>query len=168
MLLLSNRGDELFLARLAGPVATFNVQVPIELVGEKVLLALGFAADGRPVATSNSVNLNITVAATLQALLVNPPALHLDPGRTGSLEVTGGYSDGTDRNLSQVPGMTFTFAERNASKTGSNGVTLNALLDDALTITYQGVTAPEVAIRALPPAQPRLPKGTVHRHLRRT
>ncbi len=168
MLLLSNHGDEVFLARLPGPVAVFSLQVPIELAGEKVLVAIGLDAAGRPVATSNSVNLNITVAATLQALSVYPPALYLDAGRTGSLEVTGGYSDGIDRDLSQLAGMAFAFAEGHATRSGSNGVTLNELLDDALTITYQGVTAPEVAIRALPPAQPRVPKVPIRRHLRRT
>lgn len=60
--------------------------MPIEFVGLKVVVALGFAADGRPVATSNSVNLNVAVAATPQTVLAYPPALHLGPGSTGSAQ----------------------------------------------------------------------------------
>jgi pimeloyl-ACP methyl ester carboxylesterase len=167
ILLLSHRGDELFMARLAGPAATFSLEVPDALVGEKVLVAMGLDGNGQPVATSNPVDLDITVPATLQGISVYPAALHLDPGRTGSLAITGAYDDGVARDLSKLPGTIFTFAGGHASRSGTSGVMLNERVDDVLTIAYQGITSPEVKIRALPPDQPQVPTKPVRRHLRR-
>ena len=167
VLLLSYRGDELFLARLPGPAATFDLSVPTELIGEETLVALALDAGGQPVATSDTVSLNIAVPATLQSLAVYPAALHLDPGRTGRLHVTGSYGDGIERDLSDLTGLAFAFAEGHASKSGTSSVTLDERLDDTLTITYQGVTAPEVRIRALPPEQPRVTTRPVRRRLGR-
>ncbi len=167
ILLLSYRGEELYLARLDGPTATFDLSVPTELIGEETLVAMALDAGGQPVATSNTVSLTIAVPATLQSLAVFPAALHLDPGRSGRLHVTGSYSDGVERDLSDLPGLAFAFSEGHASKSGASSVTLDERLDDVLTISYQGVTAPEVRIRALPPEQPRVAAKPVRRRIDR-
>ena len=75
--------------------------------------------------------------------------------------------DGVARDLSKLPGTIFTFAGGHASRSGTSGVMLNERVDDVLTIAYQGITSPEVKIRALPPDQPQVPTKPVRRHLRR-
>ena len=166
LLLLSHRAGEFYLAQQPGPVTTFTVSVPNVLIGGETLVAIGLDGFGQPVASSNPVGITVTVAAQLQALGVDPAEIYLDPGRTRRLTITGGFADGIDRDLSQLAGLAFTFAEGHASKSGTNGVTLDERLDDTVTIAYQGVEAPAVAINPLPEEQPVYPKKPLRRRLR--
>jgi pimeloyl-ACP methyl ester carboxylesterase len=165
LLLLSKKDGEFFLAKKPGPTATFAVTVPEALVGQETLVALGLNAYGQPFASSNPVAINVTVAAQLLALTVDPPTVYLEPGYPRRLTVTGTFDDGIVRDLSEHPGMTFAFAAGHASQAGTNGVTLNTRQDDEVTITYLGVSAPAVPIHALPEAQPVYPKKPVRRRL---
>lgn len=156
------------MALMSGSSPTFTTEIPDGAVGEKTLIAIGLDAGGAPVAASNEVTLDVTVPAALTGLDVYPPAAYLQVGATESFEIRGQYDDGIERNLSQIAGLTFAFTEGHASKSGTNGVTLNELLDDTLTISYQGVSATEVKIRALPPEQPRVTAKPIRRRLSRT
>jgi pimeloyl-ACP methyl ester carboxylesterase len=164
---LSDATGRLFLAEQPGPSPTFEIEVPDDMIGAARLFAIGLTALGTDVVLSDAVTLEVGVSATLTGLAVYPAAAHLKLGGTETLEITGQYDDGVDRDLSDLPGLAFAFAEGHASRSGTSGVTLNERLDDTLTITYQGVVAPEVKIRALPPEQPRVPVKPVRRRLNR-
>jgi hypothetical protein len=166
ILLLSAPGGDTYLAKLPGPAAVFDEQIPLDLVGERVLTALGVDANGSPVAVSNAVTLEIGAPATLQSISVYPSSVYLSSGGTESLQITGTYDDAVPRDLSDVSGMTYAFAQGHASHTGTNGVTLNDQEDDTLTITYQGVASPSVPIHAMPPLPPAA--RALHRHLGRS
>jgi hypothetical protein len=166
LLLLSQRDGEFFLAKQPGPATTFTVSVPDVLIGGETLVAIGLNAFGQPITSSNPVGVTITVAAQLQALAVDPAEVYLEPGRTRRLTITGSFADGIDRDLSELAGLAFTFAAGHASRSGTNGVTLDERLDDTVTIAYQGVEASAVPINALPEEQPVYPKKPLRRRLR--
>jgi pimeloyl-ACP methyl ester carboxylesterase len=163
LLLLSAPGGDVYLAKLPGPSAVFDLEVPSDLVGERALTALGIDANGAAVATSNTVELEIDTSATLQSISVYPASVYLSPGSAESLEITGAYDDGMSRDLSDLSGLTFDFAEGHASATAQNAVTLNDATDDSFTVTYQGVTSPSVPIHMLPPLPS--PQRRIRRHL---
>ena len=164
---LSDAGGRLYLAEQPGPSPSFQVEVPDEMIGEARLFAIGLPTLGTEVMLSDAVTLEVGVSATLTSLAAYPSAAHLKVGGTETLEITGQYDDGVERDLSQLAGLAFAFAEGHASKSGTSGVTLDERLDDTLTITYQGVSSPEVRIRALPPEQPQVPSRPVRRRLTR-
>ena len=164
---LSDAAGRLFLAEQPGPSPTSEIEIPDDMIGQARLFAIGLTTLGSEVALSGAIDLEVGVSATLTGLAVYPEAAHLKLGGTETLEITGEYSDGVARNLSQIAGLGFAFTEGHASRSGTNGVTLNERLDDVLTISYQGVTSPEVRIRALPPEQPRVPTKPVRRRLTR-
>jgi hypothetical protein len=164
---LSDAAGRLFLAELPGPSPTFEIEVPDDMIGAARLFAIGLTTLGTDVVPSDAVTLEVGVSATLTGLAVYPAAAHLRLGGTETLEITGEYDDGVDRDLSDLPGLAFAFAEGHASRSGTSGVKLNERLDDVLTISYQGVASPEVKIRALPPEQPRVPVNPVRRRLSR-
>lgn len=167
VLVLGDRSGQVYLARRPGPATTFSLTVPAELAGTKTLVAIGQDAGGRPVAASAPVTLNVAVPATLQALAVYPESLHLRAGRARRLEVTGTFSDGVERVLSDVPELGFAFVHGHASRTGTAGVTLNEKLDDAVTVSFRGISAPAVTIRPLPSLEPDAPPRTIRRKLGR-
>ena len=165
VLVLGDRSGQIHLARRSGPATTFSLTVPTELAGTRTLVAIGQDAAGRPLATSSPVTLDVAVPAALQALTVYPESVYLKVGLSRRLEITGSYDDGVERNLSHVEGLVFSFAEGRASRDGSSGVTLDDPAGDALTISYQGVAAPEVRIRALTLAEPPVTARPLRRRL---
>lgn len=167
VLVLGDRSGQVYLARRSGPATTFSLTVPAELAGTKTLVAIGQDTAGRPVAASAPVTLNVAVPATLQALAVYPESVYLQPGRARRLEVTGTFSDGVERVLSDVPELGFAFLHGHASRTGSAGVILNEKQDDAVTVSFRGTSAPAVTIRPLPSVEPDAPPRTIRRRLGR-
>src|SRR5262245_37762480 len=90
-------------------------------------------------------------AATLDSISVSPPVLHLRPCETATLEITGHYDDGSTRDLTTEPGVTYAFATGNAAQSGLGRVTMTGLLDDALTVSLDGVDSPPVPIFIVTP-----------------
>src|SRR5262249_10464468 len=76
--------------------------------------------------------------------------VYLHPCSSASLEITGHYDDGVARDLSQQPGLSFTFADGHAAQSGPGSVVLNDALDDTLTVTFDGVDSAPVPITAIP------------------
>src|SRR4029077_4800745 len=90
-------------------------------------------------------------AATLDGITVSPPILQLRPCETVTLEITGHYDDGTTRDLSAEPGLVFAFETGNAAQNGPSSVVMNGTLDDALTITFDGIDSVPVPILIVSP-----------------
>src|SRR5262245_54364154 len=83
-------------------------------------------------------------ASTLETITVSPPVVHLRPCETATLEITGHYDDGTSRDLSVEPGLVFAFETGNAAQNGPSSVIMNGTLDDALTVTFDGIDSAPV------------------------
>jgi hypothetical protein len=94
---------------------------------------------------------DVTVPAALSTITVYPPVAYLLPCGTATLEVTGHYDDGVARDLSSQPGLSMMFATGNAAQSGASGIVVNAVLDDSVTVTYDGVDSAPIPIRALVP-----------------
>lgn len=94
-----------------------------------------------------------------------PSSVFLSPGSTESLQVTGTFADGVDRDLSDVPGMIYVFGEGHATHSPVNAVTLNVAAEDSFTVAYQGVVSSSVPVHPLPPLPPQVRK--VHRRVSR-
>jgi uncharacterized delta-60 repeat protein len=151
ILLMSQPGSAMQLAEQPGPDAQFDVDVPPTAIGEQNVVVAGIDADGRLVAVSDTLTVEVTVPAALRNITIYPPVVYLQPCGTTSLVVTGHYQDGVDRDLSAQPGTRMTFAAGNAAQSGASGVVLNAVSGDAVIISFDGVDSPAVPIRALIP-----------------
>jgi pimeloyl-ACP methyl ester carboxylesterase len=151
ILVLSQPGSEMMLAEQPGPDAAFDVDVPLTALGQQNVVVAGIDAEGRLVAVSDTLSLDVQVPAALTGITIYPPVVYLQPCGTASLVVTGHYEDGVDRDLSAQPGVRMTFATGNAAQSGASGIVLNSVLDDAVTISFDGIDGSPVPIRALVP-----------------
>src|SRR5262249_543664 len=109
-------------------------------------VVVGLDAEGRLLAVSDTLNIEVTVPAALTSITVYPPVVYLQPCATASLEITGHYDDGVARDLSAQPGISMTFAAGNAAQEGASGIVLNSVLDDSVTLTFHGLHPPPVPI----------------------
>ena len=90
-------------------------------------------------------------AATLESITVEPPVVHMRPCEVVLLEITGHYDDGTARDLELEFGLTFTFAEGIAQRSGTRTVVNNVGLDDVLTVSLDGVDSAPVPLIVITP-----------------
>jgi uncharacterized delta-60 repeat protein len=151
VLVMSQPGSEMMLAEQPGPDAQFDLDIPEMAVGEQNVVAAGIDAEGNLVAVSDTLNVEVTVPATLNSITVYPPVVYVQPCGAVSLTITGHYDDGVDRDLSAQPGLSMTFATGNAAQSGASGIVLNSVLDDSVTVSFDGVDSSPVPIRALVP-----------------
>ena len=151
ILLMSQPGGEMQLAEQPGPDAQFDVDVPPAAIGEQNVVVAGIDAEGRLVAVSDTLTVDVTVPAALSNITMYPPVVYVQPCGTVTLAVTGHYDDGVARDLSSQPGLSMTFATGNATRSGASGVVLNAVSDDSVIVSFDGVDSPAVPIRALVP-----------------
>src|SRR5262249_36980214 len=146
VLVMSQPGSGTTLAEQPGPSAQFDLDVPETAVGQQNLVVVGLDAEGRLLAVSDTLNIEVTVPAALTSITVYPPVVYLQPCATASLEITGHYDDGVARDLSAQPGLSMTFAAGNAAQEGASGIVLNSVLDDSVTLSFDGVDSPPVPI----------------------
>ncbi len=151
ILLMSQPGSEMQLAEQPGPDAQFDVDVPPAAIGEQNVVVAGIDAEGRLVAVSDTLTVDVTVPAALSNITIYPPVAYVQPCGTVTLVVMGHYDDGVARDLSSQPGLSMTFATGNATRSGASGVVLNAVTDDSVIVSFDGVDGPAVPIRALVP-----------------
>src|SRR5262249_31485578 len=150
VLILSQPGGQMVIVDQPGPTAHTDLRVPDTAVGRQNLVAAGLDAAGSLVAVSDTVVVNVVPPAALESISVYPPVVYLHPCSSASLEITGHYDDGVARDLSQQPGLSFTFADGHAAQSGPGSVVLNEPLDDTLTVTFDGVDSAPVPISAIP------------------
>jgi len=90
-------------------------------------------------------------AATLESITVDSPVVHMRPCEVVLLEITGHFDDGTARDLQLEFDLTFTFAEEIAQRAGTNLVVNNVGLDDALTVSLDGIDSAPVPLLVVTP-----------------
>src|SRR5262249_59636598 len=105
-------------------------------------VVVGLDAEGRLLAVSDTLNIEVTVPAALTSITVYPPVVYLQPCATASLEITGHYDDGVARDLSAQPGLSMTFAAGNAPQDGATGIVLNSGLDESVTPSLHRLHSP--------------------------
>jgi hypothetical protein len=120
VLVLSQPGSEMMLAEQPGPDAQFDIDIPETAVGQQNVVAAGIDTEGRLVAVSDTLDVEVTVPAPLNDITIYPPVVYLQPCGTASLTVTGHYQDGVDRDLSAQAGLSMTFATGNAAQSGAS------------------------------------------------
>ena len=151
ILVMSQPGSAMQLAEQPGPDAQFDVDVPETAIGEQNVVVAGVDAEGRLVAVSDTLTVEVTVPAALSNITIYPPVAYVQPCGTVTLVVTGHYDDGVARDLSSQPGLSMTFATGNATRSGASSVVLNAVSGDSVVVTFDGIDSPAVPIRALVP-----------------
>lgn len=94
---------------------------------------------------------SLAEAAALESINVEPPIVHMRPCEVMLLEITGHYDDGTARDLELEFGLTFTFAEGIAQRSGTRTVVNNVGLDDVLTVSLDGIDSAPVPLIVITP-----------------
>ena len=109
--------------------------MPPAAIGEQNIVVAGIDVEGRLVAVSDTLTVDVTVPAALSNITIYPPVAYVQPCGTVTLAVTGHYDDGVARDLSAQPGLSMTFATGNATRSGASGVVLNAVTDDSVIVS---------------------------------
>ncbi len=93
--------------RLEAPPFVASFQIPATAAGSLPLHAIAFFGQGQ-VAVAQPVNLNVNVNATLTAIeVLNGNVVLQRPGRTQQMRVIGTFSDGVQRDITQLTGTRY-------------------------------------------------------------
>ena len=77
----------------------------------------------------DSVMVNFTTGATLDSISIYPETFYLNQSDTISFSLSGYFSDGVIRDITEDPDLIFDFVEDNASKYAQNYIKMDGLAD---------------------------------------
>jgi hypothetical protein len=145
------RLDSFVVYPISGVQATIQLQIPETTdLGEKGLVLFGFS-NGELV-TNSGIKLGVETTEDLVSIEIIPQKIFLQPGQSTSILVEGTYNDGVKRSLTQLNTLAYSFTSGSASSSGPGLITLNGNLNDALTISWNGISSNEVDIIDVAPS----------------
>lgn len=115
---------------------SFQYTIPIDAIGKILIQIIG--VDGSGNIATDSVTINVTPTATLNSIS-NYPLEHFIPvGGLAHTNIVGHYSDGIDRNISDILGLSINISESNVARTSSNLIYGVSVGTTTATFSYQG------------------------------
>lgn len=119
--------------------------VPSGVYGFKPLVLLGLDGNNR-ILDIDTVMINFTTNATLDSISVSPDNFYLNQNDSLAFTVSGHYSDGIIRNITQDSDLIFDFEHDFASRYNQSYIKMDSLNNDTLFISKDSIISDKILI----------------------
>lgn len=117
---------------------SFQYTIPLNAAGKILIQIVGVDSSGNVV--SDSVVINVNPPATLQSITAYPINHYIPVGGLAHTNLIGHYSDGIDRNISDINGLSISVSNSNIASTESNLIHGQSIGTTTATFSFQGIS----------------------------
>lgn len=116
--------------------------------GDRSLVLFGLDAN-KKIKAMDSINIHFITSASLDSISIYPQSLYLNQLDTSAITITGHYSDGIERDLTNDETLTFQFDENNASRYQLTYIRMDSLADDSLRVVKNSIQSNKISIHKI-------------------